>query len=122
MDASDILEAYGFVTPRGQVATTAEQAANIADQIGYPVVLKVWSPDILHKSEVGGVKLGLGSRQEVMDAFDLMMYRIPKKRPDADIIGCLVQETVTGGTEVCLGMQRDPRFGPLLMFGMGGLR
>jgi len=120
-DASDILEAYGFVTPRGQVATGAEQAANIADQIGYPVVLKIWSPDILHKTHVEGVKAGLSSRQEVMDAFDLMMYRIPKKRPEADILGCLVQETVSGGTEVYLGVQRDPRFGPLMMFGMGGI-
>jgi len=120
-DASDILEAYGFVTPRGQVATGAEQAANFADQIGYPVVLKIWSPDILHKTHVDGVKAGLSSRQEVMDAFDLMMYRIPKKRPEADILGCLVQETVSGGTEVYLGVQRDPRFGPLMMFGMGGI-
>jgi len=120
-DASDILEAYGFVTPRGQVATGADQAANLADQIGYPVVLKIWSPDILHKTDVDGVKAGLSSRQEVMDAFDLMMYRIPKKRPEADILGCLVQETISGGTEVYLGMQRDPRFGPLMMFGMGGI-
>jgi len=120
-DASDILEAYGFVTPRGQVATSADQAANLADQIGYPVVLKIWSPDILHKTDVDGVKASLSGRQEVMDAFDLMMYRIPKKRPEADILGCLVQETVSSGTEVYLGMQRDPRFGPLMMFGMGGI-
>ncbi|MBL7140688.1 MAG: acetate--CoA ligase family protein [Planctomycetes bacterium] len=121
MDASDILEAYGFVTPRGQVAASADQAANFADQIGYPVVLKIWSPDILHKTDVDGVKQGLAGRQDVMDAFDLMMYRIPKKRPDADILGVLVQETVAGGSEVYLGMQRDPRFGPLMMFGMGGI-
>jgi len=121
MEAKDILEAYGFVTPRGDVATSADQAANLADQFGYPVVLKIWSPDILHKSEVGGVKTGLTSRQEVMDAFDLMMYRIPKKVPDADILGVLVQETVKKGQEVILGMNRDPRFGPLMMFGMGGI-
>jgi len=121
MDASDILSAYGFVTPRGQVATSADQAANLADQIGYPVVLKIWSPDILHKADVEGVKAGLTSRQDVMDAFDLMMYRIPKKRPEADILGCLVQETVSGGTLVFLGMERDARFGPLMMFGMGGI-
>jgi len=121
MEAKDILEAYGFVTPRGAVATSADQAANLADQFGYPVVLKIWSPDILHKSEVGGVKTGLASRQEVMDAFDLMMYRIPKKVPEADILGVLVEETVKKGQEVILGMNRDPRFGPLMMFGMGGI-
>jgi len=121
MEAKDILEAYGFVTPRGSVATSAEQAANLADQVGYPVVLKIWSPDILHKTDVGGVKTGLASSQAVMDAFDLMMYRIPKKVPDAHILGVLVQETVKKGQEVILGMHRDPRFGPLMMFGMGGI-
>ncbi|MGD9110503.1 MAG: acetate--CoA ligase family protein [Phycisphaerales bacterium] len=120
MDSKDILEAYGFVTPKGSVATTAEQAAGIAEQLGYPVVLKIWSPDILHKSDVGGVRLGLRSATEVRDAFDLMMYRIPKAQPDADILGVLVQQMCSRGKEVILGMNRDPRFGPLMMFGMGG--
>lgn len=121
MDSKDILEAYGFATPKGSIATTAEQAANIADQIGYPVVLKIWSPDILHKSDVGGVKVGLANAQQVVDAFDLMMYRIPKKKPEAAILGVLVQEMCRKGQEVILGMNRDSRFGPLLMFGMGGV-
>jgi len=119
-ESKEILEAYGFVTPKGSIATTAEQAANIAQQIGYPVVMKIWSPDILHKSDVGGVKIGLKDSLEVMDAFDLMMYRIPKKIPEANILGVLVQEMYTGGKEVILGMNRDERFGPLMMFGMGG--
>jgi len=120
MESKEILEAYGLVTPKGTIATTAEQAANIAQQLGYPVVMKIWSPDILHKSDVGGVKIGLQNAQEVMDAFDLMMYRIPKKMPDADILGVLVQEMCRSGREVILGMNRDPHFGPLMMFGMGG--
>jgi acetyltransferase len=120
-ESKDILEAYGFVTPKGSVATTAEQAANIAQQLEFPVVLKIWSPDILHKSDVGGVQVGLKSVKEVKDAFDLMMYRIPKKLPDADILGVLVQEMCSGGKEVILGMNRDPHFGPLMMFGMGGI-
>jgi len=121
MESKEILEAYGFVTPDGSLATSAEQAANIADRLGYPVVLKIWSPDIIHKSDVGGVRLGLSSRQEVMDAFDLMVYRIPKKLPDADILGVLVQEMCGSGREVILGMNRSQRFGPLMMFGMGGI-
>ena len=121
MESKEILEAYGFVTPRGEVASSAEQARSIADQLGYPVVMKIWSPDILHKSDVGGVKVGLGSPQQVMDAFDLMMYRIPKKQPDASILGVLVQEMCGSGHEVILGMKRDPMFGPLMMFGMGGI-
>jgi len=119
-EAKEILEAYGFLTPKGSIATTAEQAANIAEQLGYPVVLKIWSPDILHKSDFGGVRVGLGSVQEVKDSFDLMMYRIPKRLPEADILGVLVQEMCSGGREVILGMNRDRRFGPLMMFGMGG--
>jgi len=121
MESKEILEAYGFVTPKGSLATTPDQAASIADQLGYPVVLKIWSPDILHKSDVDGVKLGLSSAQEVQDAFDLMMYRIPKQVPDAAILGVLVQQMCRQGQEVILGMNRDPRFGPLMMFGMGGI-
>ena len=118
--SKEILEAYGFAIPKASVATTSEQAANIARQLGFPVVLKIWSPQIVHKTDVGGVKLGLESPEEVMDAFDLMMYRIPKKLPDVEVIGVLVQEMVKRGKEVILGMKREPQFGPLMMFGMGG--
>ncbi len=119
-EAKEILEAYGFVTPKGALATTPEQAANIADQIGYPVVLKIWSPDIIHKSDVGGVKLGLRNAQEVMDAFDLMMYRVPQQGAEGADPGRPCAGDVQGRREVILGMNRDPRFGPLMMFGMGG--
>jgi len=119
-ESKEILEAYGFVTPKGSIATTADQAVSIADQLGYPIVLKIWSPDISHKSDVGGVKIGLNSAKDVRDAFDLMMYRIPQKQPDADILGVLVQEMCGKGKEVILGMHRDPDFGPMMMFGMGG--
>jgi len=121
MEAKDVLDAYGFVTPRSLLATSGEQAANFADQIGYPVVLKIWSPDIVHKAEVGGVRTGLTGPREVADAFDLMMYRIPRRAPEAHILGVLVQETCTAGREVILGMNRDPHYGPLMMFGTGGV-
>ncbi len=120
MEAKEILEAYGFVVPQGGVATTPEQAANIANQIGYPVVLKIWSPDILHKTDIGGVKTNVINEQDVKDVFDLMMYRIPKRAPNANILGICVEQMCTSGREVILGMNRDPRFGPLMMFGMGG--
>jgi len=120
-DSKAIVEAYGFKTPEGAIANTAEQAAVIANQVGYPVVLKIWSSEIVHKSDVGGVRLGLKDEQEVKDAFDLMMYRIPKKRPDANILGVLVEKMHKIGKEVILGMHRDPNFGPLMMFGMGGI-
>ena len=120
-ETKEIIEAYGFVTPKGLLATSATQAAEAAGQLGFPVVMKSWSPDIVHKAEVGGVRSGLSSPQEVMDAFDLMMYRIPKQLPEANILGVLVQETCGGGQEVILGMNRDPHYGPLMMFGMGGV-
>jgi acetyltransferase len=119
-ESKEILEAYGFVTPTSATATTAEQAASIARRLGFPVALKVWSPEIRHKTDVGGVMLGLNSSEEVIDAFDLMMYRIPKKVPDAAVLGVLVQEMCRKGKEVILGMNRDPQCGPLMMFGMGG--
>jgi len=120
-DSKAILQAYGFKTPEGSIANTAEQAVNTAEQLGYPVVLKIWSSEIVHKSDVGGVKLGLNSAEEVRDAFDLMMYRIPKKLPRANILGVLVEKMYMIGKEVILGMNRDPHFGPLMMFGMGGI-
>jgi acetyltransferase len=121
MQSKEILEAYRFTTPRSGVATTADQAANIAQQLGFPVVLKIWSPDIIHKTDVGGVKVGLNSAEEVMDVFDLMMYRVPKKAPEANILGVVIQEMCRKGKEVILGMERDTHCGPLMMFGMGGV-
>jgi acetyltransferase len=120
MRSKEILEAYGIAIPKGSVATSAEQAVNIATQIGYPVVLKVWSPGIIHKAKVGGVKMNLVGDTAVRDAFDLMMYRIPQKLPEATISGIIVEQMCIGSQEVILGMHRDRRFGPLMMFGMGG--
>jgi acetyltransferase len=98
-ESKEILEAYGFATPKAAVATTAEQAANIAQQLGYPVVLKIWSPNIQHKTDVGGVRLGLNGAEEVMDAFDLMMYRIQKEHPEANILGVLVHILLPGAAD-----------------------
>ena len=83
--------------------------------------MKISSQDILHKSDVGGVKIGLTSAAGVEDAFELMMLRIKRKMPDAKIRGVLLEKMVTGGKEVILGMKRDRQFGPMLMFGLGGI-
>ena len=117
-----ILQAYGLRIPRSEIAETPEQAATIAGQIGYPVVLKIASPDILHKTDIGGVKVGLQNSDDVRDAFELMVYRAQRYVPDARIWGCLVQEMApSGGLEVLVGMNRDPQFGPLVTFGLGGI-
>jgi acetyltransferase len=121
VEARQILTAYGFKVPAGRLAHTADDALAAAAEIGYPVVLKIASPDILHKSDIGGVRVDLTSPEQVQDAFDLLTLRARRYMPDADIWGCLVQEMVKGGREVILGMSRDPQFGPLIMFGLGGI-
>ena len=120
-EARDIMAAYGIRIPASKLATTADEAVEIAEEIGYPVVMKIASPDILHKTDIGGVKLGIDSATDVRDAFDLLVYRATRYMPDAEIWGCLVQEMVRGGKEVIVGMNCDPQFGPLMMFGLGGI-
>ena len=120
-EARDIMKAYGIRIPASELATTADEAVDFAEEIGYPVVMKIASPDILHKTDIGGVKLGISDASEVRDAFDLLVYRATRYMPDAEIWGCLVQEMVRGGKEVIVGMNCDPQFGPLMMFGLGGI-
>ncbi|MEE8391138.1 MAG: acetate--CoA ligase [Anaerolineae bacterium] len=120
-EAWTVLKSYGFTVPESRLAETPEKAVEIAGEIGYPVVLKLASPDILHKTDVGGVKLNLNSPEDVRDAFDLMVYRAGRYVPDAHIWGCQVQQMVSGGREMLLGMSRDPQFGPLVAFGLGGI-
>jgi len=121
-EARTILEAYGLCIPKSELADTPERAIEIARRIGYPVVLKIASPDILHKTDVGGVKLGLRNAEDVRDAFELMTYRAQRYLPEARLWGCLIQEMVPpGGLEVLVGMNRDPQFGPLVTFGLGGI-
>jgi len=116
-----ILEACKLRIPKATLAPNAEEAVAAADQIGYPVVLKIASPDILHKTDVGGVKVNLRNAGEVRDAFDLIVYRAQRYVPGATIWGCLVQEMIPPGMEILIGMNRDPQFGPLVTFGMGGI-
>jgi acetyl coenzyme A synthetase (ADP forming)-like protein len=120
-ESREIMKAYGISMPQSELAANSEEAVAAAESIGYPVVMKIASPDILHKTDIGGVKLNLSSPTDVRDAFDLLVYRATRYMPDAEIWGCLVQEQVRGGKEIILGMSRDPQFGPLLLFGLGGI-
>jgi acetyltransferase len=121
-EARSILTAYGMTIPKSELAETPERAVEIANEIGYPVVLKIASPDILHKTDVGGVKVGLENAEQLQDAFELMVYRANRYLPEARLWGCLVQEMVPeGNLEVLVGMNRDPQFGPLVTFGLGGI-
>ncbi|MGQ9568409.1 MAG: acetate--CoA ligase alpha subunit [Anaerolineae bacterium] len=120
-EAREVLMACGIPVPQSKLATSAEEAVAYAEAMGFPVVMKIASPDILHKSDIGGVKLGIQTPADVRDAFDLLVYRATRFMPEATIWGCQVQQQVMGGREVILGMNRDPQFGPLLMFGLGGI-
>lgn len=119
--AKEILRAYDFTVPEGRLVTSVEEAMEMAPRIGYPLAMKIVSPDIIHKSDVGGVKLNLNSPQDVADAYELMMLRISRRMPDAVLEGVYLEHMVSRGREVILGMTRDPQFGPMLMFGLGGI-
>ena len=114
-------QSYGFICPRGGLATTAEEAATLAAAIGFPVAMKISSPAILHKVDVGGVVLGCASVEEVRLAFDQILVSVKEKAPSAHIQGVSVEEMVLEGVEVILGVTRDPQFGLTMMFGLGGV-
>jgi len=119
--AKSILDAYGFRIPEGKLASSSDEAIEIAKRVGFPAAMKIVSPDIVHKTDLGGVQLNLASAGKVRDAYDLMMLRIREKAPDARIEGVYVEKMVDTGLEVIIGMSRDPQFGPMLMFGLGGI-
>lgn len=121
VEAKEILRAYEFNILDGGLARTAEEAVEVAQRVGYPVVLKISSPDIIHKSDFGGVRINLANAEQVRDAFDLMMLRVQRRAPNAFIRGAYVEKMGNKGREVILGMTRDPQFGPMLMFGLGGI-
>jgi 4-hydroxybutyrate---CoA ligase (ADP-forming) len=118
----EVLSSYGFSTPRSFLGTTEEECTRAArDEIGYPVVMKIVSPDIIHKSDAGGVKVGLKNDNEVRAAFKEISNNAKKYKSNAQIKGILVQEMITSAKEIILGSKTDPLFGPLIMVGLGGI-
>ena len=120
-EALEVISAYGFPIPRRELAETSREAVKTAKGIGYPVVLKIASPDILHKSDLGGVRVGIANSRELRTAFGEIISRAKTLMPQALIRGISVQEMIKSGKEVIIGMSRDPSFGPLIMFGLGGI-
>lgn len=121
IESKQILAEAGIPVAAAQLATTADEAGALAQKSGLPAVLKVVSPDITHKSDIGGVKVGLASTEDVKQAFDEIMAAAKKAEPKARIDGVAVQKMATLGTEVIVGMSKDPQFGPVMMFGLGGI-
>jgi acetyltransferase len=120
-EARPILTAYGIAQPRAEMARSAEEAGRLAAEIGFPVALKIVSPDIFHKSEVGGIALRLADQAAVRAAFEAMLTRVHERQPGARVEGALVTQMALPGHELIVGMRRDPQFGPLVMFGLGGI-
>ncbi len=119
-EAAQVCAAYGIPTPGQGLAQDADAAVAIADEVGYPVVLKVESPDILHKTDAGGVLTGLGDEAAVRDGFARIIASARAFDASAEIRGCLVQQMIPAGTEVIVGALTDPTFGKLTAFGLGG--
>ncbi len=119
-EAAQVIEAYGISAAPAGLATSAEEAAELAEKIGYPIAMKIASPDILHKSDVGGVKLKLQNKEQVAQEFEIMMESC-KKVEGARIYGVEIQRMMPPGQEIIIGMVRDAAFGPMVMFGMGGI-
>ena len=122
VEAMGLLDAYGIPIPEGEIVDTPGDAETVAASIEGDVVMKIVSPDILHKSDIGGVKVGVPA-EEVRDAYEDLVTRAKNYQPDATILGVQVQEMVDleSGSETILGMNRDPQFGPLILFGLGGI-
>jgi 4-hydroxybutyryl-CoA synthetase (ADP-forming) len=117
----EVLEAYGFPTPKSILCTTEQECFNAVRQIGYPLVMKIVSPDIIHKSDAGGVKVGIKTDDELRNSFRTITENALKYKSDAKIKGVLVQEMVKSAKETILGASQDPTFGPVIMFGLGGI-
>jgi acetyltransferase len=121
IDLQPVLAAYDIRVAPARLAATAEDAAAVAAQIGFPIALKIATPDIAHKTDVGGVRLGLASGAEVADAARAVMERARRERPQARIAGVLLQPMVPRAPELLLGAVRDPQFGPMVLVGFGGI-
>ena len=121
VESKQILKEAGIDSTKIKLAQTRDEAISLSKEIGFPVALKIVSPDVLHKTDAGGVKLGLDDEEAVGKAFDEIVSAIKKNEPSAKIHGVSVQNMARPGVEVIIGMSKDPQFGPVLMFGLGGI-
>lgn len=121
VESKQVLEEAGMNVVKAKLARSMKEAAAISREVGFPVVLKVASPDIVHKSDIGGVKVGLGNATQVNKAYREIMAAVKEKEPKATVHGVSVQPMAKPGVEVIIGMTKDAQFGPVIMFGLGGI-
>ncbi len=121
IESKKILNQIGIPAVETKLARTQKEALSICKKIGFPVVLKISTPDIIHKTDSGGVKLSINSNKEVIKAFKEILEQVKQKSPDATIQGISVQRMLPQTLEVIVGVTKDPQFGPVIMFGLGGI-
>lgn len=121
IEAKEVLKDAGIPVVETLLATNEQEALKISAQLGYPIALKICSNDIIHKTEANGIALNLANDKDVSDAYNQIIASAKARFPDASIEGVAVQKMVPGGVEVIAGMTRDPQFGPMIMFGLGGI-
>jgi acyl-CoA synthetase (NDP forming) len=120
-EAKAICQEYNIPVTKVKLAETIGQSLRFAHDIGYPIVMKIVSPDIIHKSDVNGVILNLTNQTEITEAYNAIIYNVRKQKPKARILGVLIQEMAPSSTEVIVGAIKDNQFGPSIMFGLGGI-
>jgi len=120
-EAYAILASYDIPVLDYRLATSSEEAGAMAGEVGFPVVMKVVSPDVIHKSDSGGVKLDISDQEAAARGYDNILKAVAEAVPEAEIEGVLITPMISGGVEVIMGMLRDPQFGPAVMFGLGGI-
>jgi len=120
-DDVQVLRAYGFPVLPGSVVTSEEKAIKVAEEIGFPVAMKVVSDDIVHKFDVQGVVLKIKNIKQIRDAYKAIHNSVKEKMPEAKVTGVYITKMMPAGEEVILGVKRDPSFGPVIMFGLGGI-
>ena len=121
VEAKEIMQSAGVPVVETKLAETKEEALQLSEQMGFPVVAKIVAPDITHKSDAGGVRIGISDRAEMSEAWDDLMEKARTSFPGAAIHGVAVQPLAPSGTEVIIGGSQDPQFGPVVMFGLGGV-
>ena len=120
-EATELLQTYGLPVTKGMLSSTLNEAAQMACEVGFPAVMKIQSPDIMHKVDVGGVQLNIRSEEDARQAYNSILSNVEARQPGAKVRGVYVTRQIPQGLEVILGVKRDPSFGPVIMFGLGGI-
>jgi acyl-CoA synthetase (NDP forming) len=120
-EAKELLREYGISVPDFKLIKSEDEIVGLAKEINFPIVMKIVSPDILHKTEAGGVKVGIKDEKEAKAAYQDIIYKVKKYKKEAKISGVITYSMIPQETEIIIGMMKDPCFGPTIMFGLGGI-